>query len=114
MKNLYTILLRPVVTEKSMQAQAARKYTFMVSQDANKIDVQQAVTALYNTEVEAVNMVKIRSKIRLLGRSKIMTKRQNGQKAVVTLRAGKTIDVMKIHEEKKTSKKESSKKETKA
>lgn len=118
MNSIYTVLVRPVVTEKSMQAQAQRKYTFIVAGSATKVDIQNAVESMYSTEVEAVNIIPVRKKIRLIGRSKIHTKRQAAVKAVVTLAAGKSIDVMKMHEAqekkesaKKTEKKTSAKKE---
>ncbi len=53
MKDIYSVLIRSVVTEKSMNAQGAGKYTFVVSPDSNKVDVQKAVEALYSTVVES-------------------------------------------------------------
>ena len=107
MDSIYTVLVRPVVTEKTMQAQSQGKYTFIVNPAATKIDVANAVEAMYSTKVTSVNMVPVRKKVRLIGRSRIHTKRQAEKKAVVTLEKGKSIDVMKMHEvaEKKAAKK---------
>jgi large subunit ribosomal protein L23 len=89
------ILITPVVTEKSSKAQAGRKYTFLVHQDANKVAVKQAVEKAYDVDVEAVNIIPVRSKIRLAGKRTI-TKRSTGRKAIVTLAKKQSLDFNKI------------------
>ena len=105
MENIYNVLVRPVVTEKSVKGQDLRKHTFLVSPDANKVDVQNAVSAVYWVEVESVKMVPVRKKVRMLGRSKIMTKRQAGKKAIITLKKGHSMDSLNVDPKKKTAKK---------
>ena len=105
MENIYNVLVKPVVTEKSVKGQDLRKYTFLISPDANKVDVQKAVSFLYWVEVESVKMIPVRKKIRMIWRAKQMTKRQTGKKAVVTLKKGQSMDVLNLDIKKKPVKK---------
>ena len=52
------IVLRPVITEESMQGIALNKYTFQVAKDANKVEIAQAVEKLFGVEVEKVLLEK--------------------------------------------------------
>ena len=62
------IVLRPVITEESMQGIALNKYTFQVAKDANKVEIAQAVEKLFGVEVEKVNTINVRGKLRRQGR----------------------------------------------
>ena len=54
----YDVLLRPVLTEKSMASMATKKYTFMVHPDANKTMIKEAVEKMFpGTKVKSVNTV---------------------------------------------------------
>jgi len=90
------VLISPVVTEKSTGAQAERKYVFLVHLNANKIEVKQAVESAYGVKVQSVNIIPVLKKVRLAGRGREITKRQNGKKAVVTLTPKQTLDFNKI------------------
>jgi large subunit ribosomal protein L23 len=85
----YRILQRPVVTEKS--ARVTGQYTFEVPITATKIDVRNAVLHTYGIQPVNVNVVRLRGKVIRYGRTYGRTK--NRKKAIVTLPAGKTIDV---------------------
>ena len=59
----YDVILKPVVTEKSMNAMAEKKYTFMVHVDANKAMIKEAVEKMFpGTKVEKVNTMNIDGK----------------------------------------------------
>ncbi|MBN2095798.1 50S ribosomal protein L23 [Candidatus Peregrinibacteria bacterium] len=90
------ILISPVVTEKSTGAQAGRKYIFMVHLNANKIEVKKAIESAYGVKVQSVNIMSVLKKVRLAGRDREITKRQNGKKAVVTLAPKQSLDFNKI------------------
>ena len=94
--DLTNVIKMPVTTEKSVSAQAGRKYTFLVDQNANKIDVAKAVEKVYGVEVESVNIIRTRKKVRVANRNRIITRRHAGRKAVVTLAPKQTLDVNKI------------------
>ncbi|MCI7084823.1 MAG: 50S ribosomal protein L23 [bacterium] len=80
------IIIRPVITEKSMLGAAEKKYTFEVAKSANKIEIAKACEELFKVEVAKVNTVSVRGRFRRQGRN-------NGgytkswKKAVVTLKS---------------------------
>jgi large subunit ribosomal protein L23 len=77
------IILRPVITENSMDGIAERKYTFEVAKDANKIEIAKAVETLFEVKVAKVNTVNVKGKLRRYGRFEGYT--ASRKKAVVTL-----------------------------
>ena len=55
------IVIRPIITEKSMTGVANKKYTFEVCQDANKIEIAKAVEELFGVKVQKVNTLNVRA-----------------------------------------------------
>lgn len=94
MKPNYEIIIRPLITEKSMKLIDERKYTFEVKQGSNKVEVEKAVEELFNVKVTAVNMINTRRKSRRVGKYEGL--RPAVQKAVVTLAEGNKIDAFEI------------------
>lgn len=94
--DLTKILVSPVVTEKSTNAQALRKYMFLVHLDANKSEVVKAIESSYGVKVKSVRMMPVLKKVRLGGRGITITKRHTGKKAIVTLELKQSIDFNKI------------------
>lgn len=88
---LYEVLRRPLITEKNTALGEQNKYSFEVAKDANKIQIRQAVEALFNVDVTAVNTSNVRGKMRRVRQSRGMTR--SWKKAVVTLRPGQRIDI---------------------
>ena len=85
------IVIRPIITEKSMLGIAEKKYTFEVAKSATKIDIAKAVEELFKVKVAKVNTVKVRSHLRRQGRFEGYTRAW--KKAYVTLTAdSKTIE----------------------
>jgi len=59
----FDVILKPVVTEKSMKAITERKYTFLVHTDANKSMIKEAVEKMFpGTKVESVNTMNLQGK----------------------------------------------------
>jgi large subunit ribosomal protein L23 len=88
----YRTIVRPIVTEKSSAAYQDRsEYTFEVHPDANKIAIKQAVEQLFGVKVTGVWTSNQRGKTRRVG--KTTGTRANWKKAIVTLRAGDTIEI---------------------
>ncbi len=94
MKPNYEILVRPLITEKSMKLVDEGKYTFEVKQGANKVEVKKAVEELFKVEVTAVNMMNTQRKRRRVGKYEGL--RPAVQKAIVTLAEGQKLDVFEI------------------
>ena len=88
----YTVVRRPVVTEKSTSMQQMRnQFTFEVASTANKVEVRKAVETLFSVKVLKVNIVSMRGKARrMFGRP---GETKPWKKAVVTLRKGDSIDI---------------------
>jgi len=86
---LYEILKRPLVTEKSTALSAVGKYVFEVGRDANKYEIKDAVQKAFKVTVTAVNVVTVPGEMRRVGRNKSF--RQPWKKAIVTLKAGDKI-----------------------
>lgn len=85
------IVIRPIITEKSMAGNAEKKYTFEVCKDVNKIEIAKAVEELFGVKVQKVNTLNVRGKLRRQGRYEGYTR--SWKKAVVTLTEGsKTIE----------------------
>ena len=83
MKSPYDIILRPVLTEKSYDAMAEKKYTFEVAVDAGKTEIKMAVEKLFGVKVESVNTANVSGKLKRMGRSQGMTSAY--KKAIVQL-----------------------------
>ncbi|NLL92000.1 MAG: 50S ribosomal protein L23 [Ruminococcaceae bacterium] len=77
------IVIKPIVTEKSMDAIADRKYTFKVKKTAGKIEIAKAVESLFGVTVEKVNTVNVKGKLRRQGLNRGYT--ASWKKAIVTL-----------------------------
>lgn len=77
------IVIRPIITEKSMLGAADKKYTFEVAKSAGKIEIAKAVEELFGVKVSKVNTVNVRGHLRRQGRSQGYTRAW--KKAYVTL-----------------------------
>lgn len=85
------IIIRPIITEKSMSLMPMKKYTFRVNKNANKIEISKAIEELFGVEVSKVNTVSVRGKYRRHGKYEGFT--SDWKKAVVTLKeSSKGID----------------------
>jgi large subunit ribosomal protein L23 len=89
--DLYRILRRPLITEKSATLQTESKYAFEVAKEANKSQVKQAVEKAFKVKVTAVNVMMVPGKERRVGRRMIMT--PTWKKAIVTLKPGDKIEL---------------------
>ena len=69
MKTAHDIILKPVITEASMQGIANKKYTFQVAKDANKIEIAKAVVELFGVKVAKVNTINVNGKYRRASRA---------------------------------------------
>ena len=89
----YDVILKPVITEKSMNAMGDKKYTFMVHVDANKSMIKEAVEKMFpGTKVESVNTMNADGKNRRRGM--VVGKTAKTKKAIVTLTAdSKDIEI---------------------
>lgn len=83
MKTAYDIILRPVISEESMDKAANKKYTFEVDRKSNKTEIKKAVEKVFGVKVLGVNTSIVKGKEKRQGRSVGMT--SEWKKAIVTL-----------------------------
>ena len=92
--NPYKIIIRPIDTEKTRyQASELGQYTFEVDRRANKIEVRQAIEAIYDTSVVAVNVMNMPAKATKRRGRRRMVRHPQWKKAVVTVAEGQRLDV---------------------
>lgn len=90
MKDPYTIILRPVITEKSTWLKEVnREICFEVAPHANKIEIKEAIEQLFKIKVESVHILKKKGKRRRVGRNEGKTK--DWKKAYVKLKEGEKM-----------------------
>jgi large subunit ribosomal protein L23 len=90
----WATIVRPVVSEKSTVLSEQGKYVFEVAQAANKIQIKQAVEEAFASkkiQVASVHIVHVSGKVRRRGRTVGMTR--SWKKAIVTLKAGQSLDL---------------------
>ncbi len=92
MANAHDIIVRPIISENSMEQLADRKYTFEVAKDANKIEIKKAIEEVFpGVSVESVHTVNVLGKTKRMGRTE--GKRADWKKAIVKLKEdSKTIE----------------------
>ena len=91
MKLAQDIIIRPIITEKSMDLTAEKKYVFKVAKDATKPEIAAAIEELFKVDVASVNTINMKRKPRRLRYSTGYT--AAWKKAIVTLKPdSKTIE----------------------
>ncbi len=87
----YDIIHGPVVTEKTtLQKEINNQVTFKVDKKANRVEIKDAVERNFNTKVKQVRTVQVKGKVKQRGR--IIGKRPDWKKAIVTLMPGQKIE----------------------
>ncbi len=91
MKNLYTIIKRPLFTEKGGKLkESENKVLVEVVRDANKLDIKRAIEEIFKVKVEKVATINTEGKWKRHGRS--IGKRPDRKKAIITLKKGEKLD----------------------
>lgn len=83
MRNPHDIIIKPLVTEQSMDGMAERKYSFKVDRNANKTEIKKAIEKIFDVKVEKTNTLNMTGKVKRMGRNE--GKRANWKKAIITL-----------------------------
>ena len=99
MNNYRDIIIRPIITEKSMRyMHEDNKVTFEVAKGTNKIEVARAVEHIFGVDVEKVNIMNVKPKTKRVGR--YVGKTKAVRKAIVKIKAGQDIDLFGENTEK--------------
>jgi large subunit ribosomal protein L23 len=84
------IILKPIITEDSIERLENGKYTFKVAKDATKVEIAKAVETLFDVKVAKVNTISVKGKEKRMGR--YAGYRSDWKKAIVTVEGDKTIE----------------------
>jgi len=83
---------KPIVSEKTMDLSKISKYVFLVDRKASSHEIKKGIESIYKVNVEKVNIVNHKGKVKRLGRS--VGRRPSAKKAIVTIKKGQVIDVL--------------------
>ncbi|MDY6062784.1 MAG: 50S ribosomal protein L23 [Erysipelotrichaceae bacterium] len=93
MSNARDIIVKPLITEKTMALQAENTYVFEVAKFANKINIKQAIEEIFKVKVVSVNTVNVHPKKKRVGRYTGFSKAI--KKAYVEVKDGDSIEILK-------------------
>ena len=93
MSNARDIIVKPIITEKSIALQNQNVYVFEVLRSANKINIKQAIEEIFKVKVESVNTVNVHTKKKRVGKYIGTTK--SFKQAYVELKDGHSIQILK-------------------
>ncbi len=91
MKDPREVIIRPIITEHSYDMMENNTYTFEVAKDSNKVEIRQAIEAIFDVTVVKVNTLNVKPKVKTVRR--IPGKTRTWKKAMVTLKEGDTIEL---------------------
>ena len=94
MKTNYDIIRRPIITEKTSALAEELGYTFEVAKDANKVEIKNAIEAIFEVKVVAVRTINVHRKAKRLQRYEGF--KPAYKKAIVRLEPGQTIKAFEI------------------
>jgi large subunit ribosomal protein L23 len=94
MEDVRQVILRPVISERSVDMIADNRYTFEVAKQASKIEISQAVEAIFDVRVKKVNTMNVSGKPKRVRYAKGQTR--SWKKAIVTLYDGETIEAFGV------------------
>ena len=91
-ERLLQVLLGPLVSEKSSRlTEQSQQFVFKVRPDANKLEIKKAVESLFGVNVQSVQVVNVKGKVKRFGRG--LGRRNDWKKAYVRLQEGQEIDL---------------------
>ena len=85
MKSVYDVIIRPIITEQSMESVADKTYVFEVAKDSNKIEIRKAIETIFGVKVKSVNTMNLDGKKKRRGTA--VGKTAKTKKAIVQLTA---------------------------
>ena len=92
MANVYDIVIRPIITERSMASVADKKYVFEVAKDAGKIEIKNAIEEIFGVKVAKVNTINVAGKAKRMGAGRPGTTRSWKKAYVQLTKDSKTIE----------------------
>lgn len=99
------ILLKPLITEKTMRLAQAGQFSFLVAKNVTKPAVAQAVEEQFKVNAIRVTTSSVKGKTRRTGKRRLASKTAGSKKAIITLKSGQMIEFFKLPEKKEKPKK---------
>lgn len=93
-----SILIKPIITEKSTDQAAWGKFAFQVNPQATKNQISQAVQKYFNVHPISIKTINIKGKTRRDRRGRGIIKQSGWKKAIITLKEGEKIDLFEVSE----------------
>jgi large subunit ribosomal protein L23 len=90
-ERMYEVVRRPIITEKSSLLNKNNAFVFEVASDSNKYEIALSVEALFSVNVEKVNILNVKGKIKIF--KGVKGKRKDFKKAIVKIKEGQIIDL---------------------
>lgn len=94
------VLIKPLVTEKSMKHASVGGYTFLTAEKATKLEIKKAVEEQFKVKAIKVKTINLPGKTRRVGRRRQEVKTQGFKKAIVYLSPGQKLDIFEFQEQK--------------
>jgi large subunit ribosomal protein L23 len=94
MNDPHQVILRPIISERSVDMIADNRYTFEVAKQASKIEIRQAVESVFDVHVQKVNTMRVSGKPKRVRQAKGYTR--SWKKAIVTVAEGETIEAFGV------------------
>ena len=91
-----SILISPLITEKSMVNAGKGKYTFKVANSADKLSIKKEVEKKFSVNVVAVTTIIVKGKVKRSGKKRLQKRTPDWKKAVVALKPGQKIDLFEL------------------
>lgn len=83
MKTVYDVIKKPLITERSMEQSAEKKYTFLVDKRANKYQIKDAVEEIFEVKVDSISTLNYQGKMKRVGKN--IGRTNSFKKAIVKL-----------------------------
>jgi large subunit ribosomal protein L23 len=94
------VIIKPVITEKSMGQAAKHTYSFIVNKNASKDYIKKVIEREFNVNITNMSTVTIKGKVKRVGQRRVEVTSQPVKKAIVTLKDGQTISMFSLSDEK--------------
>jgi large subunit ribosomal protein L23 len=91
-----SIIIRPIITEKSMKEAELGKFTFQVAKDANKTNIKKAIEGQFSVNVTGLSTILVKGKRKRIGARRSEVKESVMKKAIATLKSGQKIDLFEM------------------
>lgn len=88
------LIKKPIITEKATDLSHLNKYVFQVARDASSAEIREAINSIYDVQVIKINIINRKPKLKFFRGVSDALRSKRYKKAIVTLKAGQSIDII--------------------